>query len=182
LTEKQLIEGCLRGNTKSQRGLYELFKGKMMAVCRRYASDLTEAEDMLQDAFIRVFTSISQYRFEGSLEGWVRRIVVNSALEVLQKRRIRFTDIDREVETLSAPDTDAFAALSADELLKLICDLPDGYRVVFNLYVIEGYDHNEIADMVGINPTTSRSQLLKARRALQEKVEYINRVPKTYAP
>lgn len=177
-----MIEGCLKGNIKSQRNLYDHFKGKMMAICRRYAADLTEAEDMLQEAFIKIFTNIGQYRFDGALEGWVRRIVVNTALEVLRKRLIRFTDIDRETEELASPDTDVIAALSVGDLLKLICELPDGYRVVFNLYVIEGYDHNEIADLLGINPATSRSQLLKAKRVLREQIEYINRVPNTYAP
>jgi RNA polymerase sigma factor (sigma-70 family) len=168
-------------NAKSQRELYQRFNGKMMAVCRRFASDLTEAEDMLQEAFIRVFTNIGQYRFEGSLEGWIRRIVVHSALEVLRKRLVRFTDIDGEVETLSSTDTDAVEALSAGELMKLICDLPDGYRIVFNLYVIEGYDHNEIATLLGISAATSRSQLLKARRALQEEIKCTHRPPNTYA-
>ena len=168
-------------NAKSQRELYQRFNGKMMAVCRRFASDLTEAEDMLQEAFIRVFTNIGQYRFEGSLEGWIRRIVVHSALEVLRKRLVRFTDIDGEVETLSSTDTDAVEALSAGELMKLICDLPDGYRIVFNLYVIEGYDHNEIATLLSISAATSRSQLLKARRALQEEIKCTHRPPNTYA-
>ena len=168
-------------NAKSQRELYQRFNGKMMAVCRRFASDLTEAEDMLQEAFIRIFTNIGQYRFEGSLEGWIRRIVVHSALEVLRKRLVRFTDIDGEVETLSSTDTDAVEALSAGELMKLICDLPDGYRIVFNLYVIEGYDHNEIATLLSISAATSRSQLLKARRALQEEIKCTHRPPNTYA-
>ena len=168
-------------NARSQRELYQRFNGKMMAVCRRFASDLTEAEDMLQEAFIRVFTNIGQYRFEGSLEGWIRRIVVHSALEVLRKRLVRFTDIDGEVETLSSTDTDAVEALSAGELMKLICDLPDGYRIVFNLYVIEGYDHNEIATLLSISAATSRSQLLKARRALQEEIKCTHRPPNTYA-
>jgi len=168
-------------NAKSQRELYQRFNGKMMAVCRRFAGDLTEAEDMLQEAFIRVFTSMGQFRFEGSLEGWIRRIVVHSALEVLRKRLARFTDIDGEAETLVSPDTDAVAAMSAGELMKLICDLPDGYRVVFNLYVIEGYDHNEIATLLGVSAATSRSQLLKARRALQDQIKYTDSSPNTYA-
>jgi len=90
LTERELIEGCLKKNSKSQRRLFELYAGKMMTVCRRYACDQTEAEDMLQEAFIRVFNNISQYRFEGSLEGWIRRIVIHTALRVLQKKKIAF--------------------------------------------------------------------------------------------
>ena len=168
-------------NAKSQRELYQRFNGKMMAVCRRFAGDLTEAEDMLQEAFIRVFTSMEQFRFEGSLEGWIRRIVVHSALKFLQKKRIRFTDIEMESETLPSREADVFAALSAEDLLKIIGSLPDGYRVVFNLYVIEGYDHTEIAALLGISPATSRSQLLKARRALQTQIGNTKRLRKKYA-
>lgn len=153
----------------------------MMTVCRRYACDQNEAEDMLQDAFIKVFTHLDQYRFEGSLQGWIRRIVVNSALKVLQDRRIRFIDIGKEADTIPSRDVDALAALSAGELIRLIAALPDGYRVVFNLYVIEGYDHNEIAALLDISPATSRSQLLKARRALRDQIVEHKRQPKNYA-
>ena len=114
-------------------------------------------------------------------DGAARRALVHSALEVLRKRLVRFTDIDGEAETLASPDTDAIASMSAGELMKLICDLPDGYRVVFNLYVIEGYDHNEIATLLGVSAATSRSQLLKARRALQDQIKYTDSSPNTYA-
>jgi RNA polymerase sigma factor (sigma-70 family) len=181
LTEKQLIEDCLKGNARSQHKLFQRFGGIMMTVCRRYAADQTEAEDMLQDAFIKVFTHLDQYRFEGSLEGWIRRIVVHCALKALQKKRIRFTDIARETEALPSPDAGALSAMSAAELLKLISALPDGYRVVFNLYVIEGYDHNEIAALLDISPATSRSQLLKARRALRDQIIESKRLPNKYA-
>jgi RNA polymerase sigma factor (sigma-70 family) len=181
LTEKQLIEDCLKGNARSQRRLFQRFAGKMMTVCRRYAYDQTEAEDMLQDAFIKVFTHLDQYRFEGSLEGWIRRIVVHCALKALQKKRIRFTDLALETEALPSPDAGALSAMSAAELLKLISALPDGYRVVFNLYVIEGYDHNEIAALLDISPATSRSQLLKARRALRDQIIENKRLPNQYA-
>ena len=181
MTEHQLIEDCLKGNAKSQRKLFHRFAGKMMTVCRRYACDQTEAEDILQEAFIKIFTNIAQYRFEGSFEGWIRRIVVHSALKFLQKKRIRFTDIEMEADTLPSRDVDAFAALSAEDLMKIIGSLPDGYRVVFNLYVIEGYDHTEIAALLGISPATSRSQLLKARRALQAQIGNTKRLRKKYA-
>jgi RNA polymerase sigma factor (sigma-70 family) len=181
LTEKQLIEGCLKGNARSQHRLFQRFAGKMMTVCRRYACDQNEAEDMLQDAFIKVFTHLDQYRSEGSLEGWIRRIVVHSALKVLQKKRIRFTDLALETDALPSTDAGALSAMSAAELMKLISALPDGYRVVFNLYVIEGYDHNEIAALLDISPATSRSQLLKARRALRDQIIENKRLPKKYA-
>ena len=180
MTEQELIEDCLKGNAKGQRRLFERFAGKMMTVCRRYACDYAEAEDMLQEAFIRIFTNLGQYRNEGPFEGWIRRIVVHTAIAVLQKRRIRFADIDRVADALPAPGPDALGTLTAEEILALIAALPDGYRVVFNLSVLEGYDHNEIGDLLGISPATSRSQLLKARRTLQTQLENSKRLPKRY--
>ncbi len=153
----------------------------MMTVCRRYLRDPKEAEDILQEAFIKVFMSLSRYRHEGSLEGWIRRIVVHTALRVLQKKKIQWADIEQEADTLQSDDIDALAAISAEELLRLISDLPDGYRIVFNLSVVEGYDHKEIASMLNITPVTSRSQLLKARKALQTQIENLKKLPKKYA-
>jgi RNA polymerase sigma factor (sigma-70 family) len=181
LTERELIEGCLKNNGKSQRRLFEEYAGKMMTVCRRYACDQTEAEDMLQEAFIKVFTNIGQYRFEGSLEGWIRRIVVHTALRILQKKKVRFVEINEDLESAQSVNADALTTLSAEELLKLIGALPDGYRIVFNLYVLEGYDHNEIAAMLEIGAATSRSQLSKARKLLQTQIENLKKLPKRYA-
>jgi RNA polymerase sigma factor (sigma-70 family) len=181
LTERELIEGCLKKNSKSQRRLFELYAGKMMTVCRRYACDQTEAEDILQESFIRIFSNIGQYRFEGSLEGWIRRIVIHTALRILQKKKIRFVEINDDADIEQSTSVDSVAALSAEELLKLISALPDGYRVVFNLYVLEGYDHNEIAEMLDINAATSRSQLSKARKVLQTQIENLTKLPKRYA-
>jgi RNA polymerase sigma factor (sigma-70 family) len=181
LTERELIEGCLKKNSKSQRKLFESYAGKMMTVCRRYANDQTEAEDMLQESFIRVFSNIAQYRFEGSLEGWIRRIVIHTALRVLQKKKIRFAEINDDLDVEQSMSVDGVATLSAEELLKLISALPEGYRIVFNLYVLEGYDHNEIATMLDINAATSRSQLSKARKVLQTQIENLTKLPKRYA-
>jgi RNA polymerase sigma factor (sigma-70 family) len=153
----------------------------MMTVCRRYACDLNEAEDMLQEAFIKVFNSLAQFRAEGSLEGWIRRIVVHTALKVLQKKRIRFADVEQEAESLVSVDADALSTLGADEILRLISALPEGYRIVFNLYVLEGYDHNEIAVLLNVTAATSRSQLLKARRALRNQILESKRLPTKYA-
>ena len=152
-----------------------------MTVCRRYANDQTEAEDMLQESFIRVFNNIAQYRFEGSLEGWIRRIVIHTALRLLQKKKIRFAEINDDLDVEQSMSVDGIATLGAEELLKLISALPDGYRVVFNLYVLEGYDHNEIATMLDINAATSRSQLSKARKVLQTQIENLTKLPKRYA-
>jgi RNA polymerase sigma factor (sigma-70 family) len=171
----------LKKNSKSQRKLFELYAGKMLTVCRRYANDQTEAEDMLQESFIRVFNNIAQYRFEGSLEGWIRRIVVHTALRVIQKKKIRFAEINADLDIEQSTSADGLTSLSAEELLKLVGALPEGYRIVFNLYVLEGYDHNEIAAMLDINAATSRSQLSKARKVLQTQIENLTKLPKRYA-
>jgi RNA polymerase sigma factor (sigma-70 family) len=180
LTDLELIQGCLKGNARSQRWLFDKFAGKMMTVCRRYLCDPKEAEDILQESFIKVFRSLGHYRHEGSLEGWIRRIVVHTALRALQKKKIQWINIDQETDTLQSDDIDALTAISAEELLRLIGGLPDGYRIVFNLSVVEGYDHNEIATMMNITPATSRSQLLKARKALQTQIENLKKLPKKY--
>jgi RNA polymerase sigma factor (sigma-70 family) len=181
LTDRELIEDCLKKSPKSQRGLFERYAGKMMTVCRRYACDQKEAEDMLQESFIRVFLSLDQYRFEGALEGWIRTIFVHTALKTIQKKKIHFSDLDNNQETVQAIEADALTNLSTEELLRLISTLPDGYRLVFNLYVLEGYDHSEIAKLLNINVATSRSQLLKARRVLKTQIENLRKIPIKYA-
>ncbi|MDB5232852.1 MAG: polymerase ECF-type sigma factor [Chitinophagaceae bacterium] len=156
--------------------LFEQFAGKMMAVCMRYASDTAQAEDMLQEGFIRVFNYIGQFKFEGSFEGWIRRIMVNSALKSLQKKRIDFKEITDRDNSFSSPEPYAYNNLGEDELMKLINDLPDGYRIVFNLNVIEGYSHEEIATMLNIQASTSRSQLVKARKMLQQQILNLQKI------
>ena len=170
MTEKQLIEGCVQHDVDCQRMLFEQYAGRMMTICLRYSCDRPEAEDMLQEAFIKIFSHLSQYKFEGSFEGWMKRIVVNCALKMIQKKRIRFSEISNQ--DLTSPQTDSYALsnLNEDELLKLISKLPDGYRIVFNLYVMEGFNHDEIGALLGIQATTSRSQLVKARKLLQKQI------------
>src|SRR5450755_3757100 len=124
--------------------LFEKYAGTMMTICRRYARDQDEAEDMLQEAFIRVFKYIHKYRFEGSLEGWIKRIVVNVALKIIQTKKVFFSEVTEDHQALPSIDSSALSSLNANELLKLICRLPEGYRIVFNLYVMEGYSHDEI--------------------------------------
>jgi len=125
---------------------------------------------MLQEGFIRVFRYIHQYKFEGSFEGWIKRIVVNASLRILQKKGIHFLEINEELQELQQAEADILSTLSEREILKLISNLPTGYRVIFNLYVLEGYSHGEIAEMLQIDKGTSRSQLSKARRTLQEQI------------
>ncbi|HEY6977952.1 MAG TPA: sigma-70 family RNA polymerase sigma factor [Chitinophagaceae bacterium] len=170
MTEEQLIKGCIRHDVECQRILFDQYAGHMMTICLRYSCDRPEAEDILQEAFIKIFSHLSQYKFEGSFEGWMKRIVVNCALKMIQKKRIRFSEINNQDLTSTQTDPDALSNLTEDELLKLISNLPDGYRIVFNLYVMEGYNHDEIAALLRIQPTTSRSQLVKARKLLQKQI------------
>ncbi|MDR6342856.1 RNA polymerase sigma-70 factor (ECF subfamily) [Filimonas zeae] len=148
----------------------------MMSVCLRYAADASEAEDILQEGFIRIFSYIHQFKFEGSFEGWLRRIVVNSALKQLQKKKISFKEISDHQESSPRMDPYVYSNLGEEELLKLINALPEGYRVVFNLSVIEGYSHEEIAQLLNVQPSTSRSQLVKARKMLQNQITELQKI------
>lgn len=177
MTEIELVKGCIRQDAKCQRWLFESYAGRMMTICRRYSCDQKEAEDMLQEAFIRVFTYIHQYKSEGPLAAWIRRVTVNTALTVLKNKKVHFAEI-RESQDHHAIDPDALTNLNEEELLQLINRLPDGYRVVFNLYVLEGYSHDEIAEWLGIKPASSRSQLAKARRMLQEQITPLPKIVK----
>jgi RNA polymerase sigma factor (sigma-70 family) len=171
LNEIELIQGCQKMDVAAQHGLFHKHAGKLMTICRRYACDQPEAEDMLQEAFINIFRHIKQYKSTGSFEGWLRRITINAALLVLQKRKIRFIEIRNDQYEIASRDTDAFSDLGAEELLKLISRLPDGYRTVFNLYVVDGLTHEEISNLLKIRIATSRSQLFKARTMLREQIE-----------
>lgn len=169
VTETELIKGCIRKDGSCQRMLFERYAGKMMAVCLRYATDQAEAEDILQEGFVRVFTYLNQFKFEGSFEGWIRRIMVNTALKSLQKKKISFREITDQ-QTYSSIEPYAYNNLGEEELMKLINNLPDGYKIVFNLNIIEGYSHEEIGKMLNIQASTSRSQLVKARKMLQNQI------------
>lgn len=169
-TIDSLLEGCKKGERKAQEGLYKALASKMMAVCVRYAKDTFEAEDILQMGFIKVFQKISEFREEGSFEGWIRRIMVNTAIETYRKnlRTLDVVDID---EVYDQPQsTFDMNKLEMDDLLKLIQQLSNGYRVVFNMYAIEGYSHKEIAKELGISEGASKSQLSRARAILKNKI------------
>lgn len=170
MNEEALIRECLRGSAKHQRELYERFSGKMYAVCLRYARSSADAADMLQEGFVKVFTKLDQYHFQGSFEGWIRKIMVNTALRTYQKQRFDMEQSGYEILPDQPVDPDAIAILSEAELITLIGKLPDGYRVIFNLVAVEGYSHAEAAQALGIQESTSRSQLTKARRWLCEQL------------
>lgn len=148
----------------------------MMAVCLRYAPDEATAEDMLQEGFIRVFEHLPSFRHEGSLEGWIRRIVVTTALKQLRKAKPTQELTVQEDFKESSDVPDAITQLSEQEIIRLIGELPQGYRMVFNLFVLEGYRHHEIAELLAIEESTSRSQLVKARKWLQEKILRLTRL------
>jgi RNA polymerase sigma-70 factor (ECF subfamily) len=176
VTENELIQGCLREDRRAQRAVFDRYAGKMMSVCLRYARHRMEAEDLLQDAFIKVFDHINRFEGKGSFEGWIRRIVINTALKNVSRHSFQKEGIGLENIVETSADPTVFSQLSEEELLIMISRLPDGYRVVFNLYVIEGYSHKEIGDMLGIEESTSRSQLVKARNVLQNQVLKAQRV------
>lgn len=169
MTEAELIHNCKNQHPASQKALYQKYAGKMLSVCMRYINDKTEAEDVLQEGFIKIFANISYFRGEGSFEGWLRRIFVNTALSALRVKQLKFADnIDNHVN-YSKVDPSVFDKIGSEEIFEMIRSLPNGYRVVFNLFAIEGYSHKEIAEMLHITESTSRTQFLKARNALKEK-------------
>ncbi len=177
MTEHDIIKGCIRKDRQCQRALFDRYAGIMLTVCRRYTRHEMEAEDILQDALIKVYRNIEKFKFEGSFEGWIRRIVVNTALKNYKKSSVQKEQIGLESYQEGSMDPQVIAKLGEEELMNLIARLPEGYRVVFNLYVVEGYSHKEIADMLQIQESTSRSQLVKARRMLQEMLIQRNRIP-----
>lgn len=170
MNEQLLVAACLKGNRESQQRLYEQFAPQMLGVCYRYAHSLAEAEDFLQEAFITIFRKLHQFRNEGSLEGWIRRIVVNTCLNSIKARYPVSESLDDlTIDHLNHHITEQQPNGEKD-LISLVRALPDGYRTVFNLYAIEGYSHDEIAQMLGIKAVTSRSQYNRAREVLMKKL------------
>ena len=172
MTDQDLIKECIDNNPKAQKELYDRFASKMMGVSYRYASSQEEAKDILQDAFIKVFGRIGSFKKEGSLEGWIRRIVVNTALDSIRKRKKDKQNVSlTEVEHLASNKDYIIENLSAEDLLQMLKTIPIGYRTVFNLYAIEGYSHKEIADSLGITENTSKSQYSRAKAFLRNLLE-----------
>ena len=171
MDEKSLIEKCLKNDKTAQKVLYDTFAPKMYAVCLRYASKRVMAEDILQEAFIKVFKYLPSFKFQGSFEGWIRRIVVNTALDHIKLYAENFQDIEENItESVTINADEVTANLTVQDLLSIIQELPEGKRIIFNLYVFEGYNHKEIAEMLGISVMTSKGQLSKAKKMLQDKL------------
>lgn len=166
------IDELLTGDSKSQELLYKYFAPKMYGICLRFAGNQMEADDILQEGFIKVFTKLKFFRKEGSLEGWIRRTIINTAINFYRKnQRQGYIGNIEDYEVADARTESVYDTISREELLKLIQELPKGYRTVFNLNVIEGYTHKEIGEMMNISDNTSKTQLLRAKKILKEKVE-----------
>jgi RNA polymerase sigma-70 factor (ECF subfamily) len=168
--ENDLIQGCIEGDRKMQEALYNKFSPKMYAVCLRYAGNADDAQDILQDGFVKIYKNLARFRGEGSFEGWIRRIFVNTAIEHLRRKTFLTPIAEKEENTILYKEKTALDRLGEKDILNLISQLSPGYRTVFNLYVVEGYTHKEIGDILGISEGTSKSQLARARMILQDMV------------
>lgn len=170
--EAEMIERAKRGDRRSQKAIFDLLSPKMFAVCLRYMGDRDAAEDILQDGFVTLFSKLDSYSGAGSFEGWARRIFVNTALMSLRKKDALKNTEDLDVAwNVASNDPSPIQKIGNDDLLKMVASLPPGFRAVFNMYIIEGYSHKEIAEALGISETTSRSQLQRARMLMQSKIK-----------
>jgi len=168
LSDKELIAGCLNNDSNSQRFLFYKYAGVMKTLCLRYVGDDSEADDVMQEGFIKMFNNLRTFRHEGSFEGWLRRIMINLCLKhINEKKKARTDSLDDVAETWT-DGQDIDSQLSEQDLLKGLMKLPTGYRTIFNMYVIEGYSHKEISKLLGIEESTSRSQLVKAKGFLRK--------------
>ena len=169
MTEEALLQGCLKNNAVAQRELYERYSPKMMAVCYRYAHSREDAEDMLQEGFIKVFSQIHSFENRGAFEGWIRRIIVHTCINILKKNKKFSESVDLiHASSLQVREENIPSIIQAKQVIECIRVLPIGYRTVLNLYAIEGYSHKEIAGMLDIEESTSRSQYTRAKAMLED--------------
>jgi RNA polymerase sigma factor (sigma-70 family) len=178
-TESDLIQGCLKGDRNAQRHLYDTYSGKFLAICIRYLKDREHAEDVMIEGFMKIFDKLPQYQGTGSFEGWMKRIIVTQALMTLRSHRHLMMEINVENESDFKDHSYELNHLEVADLREMVESLPVGYRTVFNLFAIEGYAHQEIADLLGITESTSKSQLNRARNTLKEKIASQNNIKKT---
>lgn len=170
--ESEIVRGLKAGEARVQKELFQRYSGRMKAICIRYLKDPDTAQDVMITAFMKVFEKIGQFQEQGSLEGWIKRIMVNESLGYLRKNKTMYLEMDIEMADRE-PDYQSLSShLEAEDLLKMVASLPIGYRTVFNMYAIEGYSHKEIAEELGINENTSKSQLSRARAHLQKMLLY----------
>lgn len=175
MDDTTLVIECVNGNVRAQRMLFDKFARKMLGVCMRYAKSTEQAEDVLQDGFVKVFTKLKDFKHDGSLEGWIRRIMVNTSLDQIRKnaKMLGDTNID-DVGYKIENNAFVFENLMADDLMKMVQAMPEGYKIVFNMFAIEGYSHGEIAETLGISENTSKSQYSRARAYLRERLEKVD--------
>lgn len=175
MEEQELIKGCIAARPKAQKALFDIYAPKLYVVCLRYMKDQMRAQDVLQDTFVKIFAHIGNYKSEGAFEGWLKKIAVNTCLDQLRKDKKLLTDVSLDDVSHKIAHYDySVEKLMADDLLKLVQALPDGYRTVFNLFAIEGYSHQEIASQLGISESTSKTQYLRARAYLKDRIENID--------
>jgi RNA polymerase sigma factor (sigma-70 family) len=173
--EERLIAGCKNGEPWAQKQVYEVYASAMLSLCVRYVNDRETARDLLQEGFIKIFTKFDTFSGTGSFAGWIRRIFVTTALEFIRKNDVlkQCENIENFEYSIVDPDNSVLEKITADDLLKCITELPKGFRTIFNLYAIEGYSHSEISKLLLISEGTSRSQFMRARKLLQQKVQLL---------
>ncbi len=172
--DMDLLQACIEGKAHAQEALYTHFSQKMFGICLRYASDYHSAEDILQEGFVKVFKNLDRFRGDGSFEGWLKRIFVNTSIEFYRKAVTKRNIVELDSVFDQGHESLALDNLAAKDLLNIIQKLPNGYRTVFNLYGIEGYTHKEIASMLGISEGTSKSQLARARESIKKMIQNLN--------
>jgi RNA polymerase sigma-70 factor (ECF subfamily) len=182
MSDQQIIDGCARHDRKAQQALYDRYSRFLLGICMRYASDKAEAEDILQESFLKIFFNIKDYSGTGSFIGWLRKVAVNTAITHYHKNlKFRY---HVEIEEYVSVETGVMGFeedfFTSDELFKVLNDLPAGYRMVFNLYAVEGYKHKEIAEMLKIDTNTSKSQYSRAKAAIRERLEKLDKIRKLY--
>jgi RNA polymerase sigma factor (sigma-70 family) len=170
ISDGDLIRGCLSGDSRMQEQLYNRFAPKMYAVCLRYSNNADDAQDLLQEGFVKIFKNLDRFRAEGSFEGWVRRVFVNTSIEHYRRKVNLISTSEREEALIEDSSFNALDKLAEKDIIKLVQELSPGYRAVFNMYAIEGYSHKEIGSILGISEGTSKSQLARAKGILQKKV------------
>lgn len=170
-SESDLIKGCIEGNPEMQKLLYDLYSSKMYGVCLRYAENAEDANDVMQEGFIKVYRSLPKFRAEGSFEGWIRRIFVNTSIEHYRKKTKKYNITEVQENTIEDNELSALDSLATKDILNIINELSPGYKQVFNMHVVEGYSHKEIAEILGITEGTSKSQLARAKGVLKKIIE-----------
>lgn len=177
LNEEQLIQGCIKNKRKAQKQLFDSYASLLLGVCMRYARNRDEAEDILQDGLVKIFMRIKQFSGKGSFEGWMKRVMVNTALSFYRQNLKHYyhQDIEEVSETKFDDAGVEDSEFSEEEIMEIIKNLPDGFRIVFNLYAIEGYKHREIAEILGIDVNTSKSQYSRAKKIIQQRLLELNK-------